>query len=235
MGNVRELMARLGPSTVKFDTGRGGTPDLTNQDIAAALGMVPAGLGRELLEACWWPDGAALRRHRLRDAVIALVTPELRRQQRKLADARTELGLAEVCMGWAGAVTAEQRAERDRAAHRLGQVKAQCWPISTLESLPTLAAAVIGEIAARPHCHGCEGRGEAMAGDLRAICKLCGGSGLGAVSDRRRAGAIGRDESTYRAKWRSVYEWMLQRMTEAEQEAAWELMMTLDRGSGAVA
>ncbi|REN10513.1 hypothetical protein DSI35_10890, partial [Mycobacterium tuberculosis] len=75
MANVRELMARLGPSTVKFDTGRGGTPDLTNQDIAAALGMVPAGLGRELLEACWWPDGAALRRHKLRDAVIALVTP----------------------------------------------------------------------------------------------------------------------------------------------------------------
>lgn len=36
MANVRELMARLGPPTVKFDTGRGGKPDLTNQDIAAA-------------------------------------------------------------------------------------------------------------------------------------------------------------------------------------------------------
>lgn len=102
MGNVSELMARLGPSSVKLDAGRGGTPDLTNQDIAAALGMVPTGLGRELLEACWWPDGAALRSHRLRGAVIVLVTPELLRQKRKLADARTELGLAEVCMGWAG-------------------------------------------------------------------------------------------------------------------------------------
>lgn len=108
--NPRETMARLGPSTVKFDIGRGGgKPDLTNQDIAAALGMVPAGLGRELLEACWWPDGAALRRHKLRDAVIALVTPELQRQQRRLAEARTDLGLAEVCIGWGGAATAEQR------------------------------------------------------------------------------------------------------------------------------
>jgi hypothetical protein len=231
MGNVRELMARLGPSTVKFDTGRGGTPDLTNQDIAAALGMVPSGLGRELLEACWWPDGAALRRHKLRDAVIALVTPELRRQQRRLADARTELGLAEVCMGWAGAVTAEQRAERDRATHRLGQVKAQCWPISTLESLPSLAGAVINEIATRPHCHGCEGRGETMAGDLRAICKVCSGSGLVAVSDRRRAAAIGRDESTYRAKWRGVYEWLLQQMVESEQEACWALSNALSRAA----
>lgn len=235
MANVRELMARLGPSTVKFDTGRGGTPDLTNQDIAAALGMVPAGLGRELLEACWWPDGAALRRHKLRDAVIALVTPELRRQQRRLADARTELGLAEVCMGWAGAVTAEQRAERDRAAHRLGQIKAQCWPISTLESLPSLAGAVINEIATRPHCHSCEGRGETMAGDLRVVCKVCSGSGLGTVSDRRRAAAIGRDESTYRSKWRGVYEWLLSQLQDAEQEAAWALMMALDRGNGAAA
>lgn len=231
MSNVRELMARLGPSTVKFDTGRGGTPDLTNQDIAAALGMVPAGLGRELLEACWWPDGAALRRHRLRDAVIALVTPELRRQQRKLADARTDLGLAEVCVGWAGAVTAEQRAERDRAAHRLGQVKAQCWPISTLESLPTLAAAVIGEIAKRPHCPGCEGRGETISRELRAVCKVCGGSGMAATSDRRRAAALGRNESTYRESWRTVYEWMLQKFSEAEQDAAYRFKIALNRNA----
>lgn len=230
MGNVRELMARLGPSTVKFDTGRGGTPDLTNQDIAAALGMVPAGLGRELLEACWWPDGGALRRHRLRDAVIALVTPELRRQQRKLADARTELGLAEVCMGWASAVTAEQRAERDRAAYRLGQIKAQCWPISTLEALPTLAAAAIREISHRSNCTACEGRGQALLGELLVPCRLCSGYGVVAVSDRRRAAAIGRDESTYRTKWRTVYEWLLQKMIEAEQEAAWKLTMVLGKG-----
>lgn len=227
MGNVRELMARLGPSTVKFDTGRGGTPDLTNQDIAAALGMVPAGLGRELLEACWWPDGAALRRHRLRDAVIALVIPELRRQQRMLADARTELGLAEVCMGWAGAVTAEQRAERDRAAHRLGELKVQCWPISTLDSLPTLAAAVITEIAKRPHCNECEGRGEVMSSELHVICSVCGGSGFVAVSDRRRAVALGKDESSYRERWRAVYEWMLQKCSEAEQDAAYRFTMAL--------
>jgi hypothetical protein len=223
MADVRELMGRLGPTTVKFDTGRGGVPTLTNQDIAAALGMVPAGLGRELLEGCWWQDGAALRRHQLRDAVIALVTPELRRQQRKLADARTELGLAEVCMGWAGAVTADQRAERDRAAHRLGQVKGQCWPISTLESLPTLAIAVISEISHRPHCASCEGRGHTLAGELLMTCKVCGGAGLGQVSDRRRACAIGKDEAAYRRTWKPVYEWLLSKMVEAEQEAAWHM------------
>lgn len=227
MGNARELMARLGPTTVKFDIGRGGKPDLTNQDIAAALGMVPAGLGRELLEACWWPDGAALRRHKLRDAVIALVQPELLKQQRRLADARTELGIAQVCMGWAGAVTAAQRAERDRAATRLGQVKAQCWPASTLESLPTLAAAVIDEIAKCSHCPACEGRKEVPSGEVRLQCKACEGSGVVPISDRRRAAAIGRDESSYRERWRGVYEWLLARMSESEQRAASVLARSL--------
>ncbi|WP_414539958.1 hypothetical protein [Stenotrophomonas forensis] len=230
--NPREKLARLGPSTVKFDIGMGGgKPDLTNQDIAAALGMVPAGLGRELLEACWWPDGAALRRHKLRDAVIALVAPELQRQQKRLAEARTDLGLAEVCMGWGGAATAEQRANRDAAQQRLGRVKAQCWPISTLESLPTLAAAVIGEIAKRPHCAACEGRGQAMVGELLVPCKVCGGSGLGAVSDRRRAAAIGRDEAAYRRTWKPVYEWLLGKMVEAEQEAAWHMRAALSQAA----
>lgn len=231
MGNARELMARLGPTTVKFDIGRGGKPDLTNQDIAAALGMVPAGLGRELLEACWWPDGGALRRHKLRDAVIALVQPELLKQQRRLADARTELGIAQVCMGWAGAVTAAQRAERDRAATKLDQVKSQCWPVSTLESLPTLAAAVIDEIAKCPHCAVCEGRGELDSGDTRVTCKPCEGTGQVAISDRRRAAAIGRDESSYRERWRSVYEWLLDKMLEAEQSAAAQLSRALATAS----
>ncbi|AWH44517.1 hypothetical protein C1926_05520 [Stenotrophomonas sp. ZAC14A_NAIMI4_1] len=65
--------------------------------------------------------------------------------------------------------------------------------------------------------------------------KVCGGLDLGQVSDRRRAADIGRDESTYRSKWRGVYEWLSQRMTEAEQEAAWALMITLSKGEGAVA
>jgi len=232
MADVRELLARLNPQTIKFDSGKGGgAPSLTNQDIAAALAMVPPSLGRELLEACWWPDGAALRRHRLRDAVVALVAPELQRQQRRLADARTDLGLAEVCIGWSGTVTAEQRAERDRAAQRLGQVKRQCWPLSTLESLPTLAMAVISEIARCSHCGTCEGRGQTMAGELLIACKVCSGSGILPTSDRSRAAAIGRDESTYRESWRGVYEWMLEKMRESEQEAAWHLMRALDHAA----
>ncbi|PTT51321.1 hypothetical protein DBR33_06250, partial [Stenotrophomonas sp. HMWF022] len=110
-------------------------------------------------------------------------------------------------------------------------VKAQCWPISTLESLPTLAMAVISEIAHRPHCASCEGRGQTMSGELLMTCKVCGGAGLGAVSDRRRAAAIGRDEAAYRRTWKPVFEWLLSRMTEAEQEAAWHMRAALSQAA----
>jgi len=53
------------------------------------------------------------------------------------------------------------------------------------------------------------------------VCKVCSGSGLGAVSDRRRAAAIGRDEAAYRRTWKPVYEWLHCKMVEAELEAAW--------------
>ncbi len=62
MTDPRRLLARLNPSTIRYDTLPGGVPELTAQDIAHALGLVPVGLGREVLQACWWPDGAALRR-----------------------------------------------------------------------------------------------------------------------------------------------------------------------------
>lgn len=74
-------------------------------------------------------------------------------------------------------------------------------------------------------------RCRAMLGKLLVPCKVCGGSGLGPVSDCRRAAAIGRDESTYRAKWRGVYEWLLQKMTEAEQDACWALANALDQAA----
>lgn len=37
--SVDELLGRLEPTGPKFDIGRGGIPQLTPQDIAAALGM----------------------------------------------------------------------------------------------------------------------------------------------------------------------------------------------------
>ncbi|ADV27004.1 hypothetical protein Psesu_1154 [Pseudoxanthomonas suwonensis 11-1] len=231
MANVRELLGRLNQQTIRYDVGRGGIAELTNQDIAAALAFVEPGLGRELLEACWWPDGAALRRKQLRDQVLALVQPELRRQCRALEEARIDVGIAKACIGWGGAATAEQARELERATARLERAAAECWPRTTLESLPTLAQAVIREIAHPNLCSDCEGRGHRVAGELVVACIACSGHGITPMSDRKRAAAIGRDESTYRQTWRGVYQWLLVRMRDAESQAAAQLAAALSRAA----
>ncbi|ALR08699.2 hypothetical protein XFFB_05065 [Xylella fastidiosa] len=229
MMNPRRLLARLNPSTIRYDTLPGGVPELTAQDIAHALALTPAGLGREVLEACWWPDGAALRRGSLRDAAVALVVPEIRRQQQCLLEARTDVGIVKACMGWTRVTTSAQQAALRRAEEQLDKVKAHLWPQATLEMLPALVAAVVDELSKPQLCPCCHGRGERRVGALVKVCTACGGSGAVPASDCKRAAAIGRDEAAYRRRWRGVYEWLLDRMRDAERQAARELQEALHK------
>lgn len=234
MGNVRELMARFGPTTVKFDTGGGGVPALTTQDIAAALAYVPAGLGRELLEALWWPESASRRRDYLRQAVIGLVAPEFNRQQVALSAARTEFGIAKACMGWGGgSVTEMQRRELARAEAKFEAVRALSWPVGTMEQLGVLAGAVIAEMASARCCEACDGRKTvpADAGAGAEKCEACAGSGVRPLSGRKRAAAIGADCSAFNRFWNPVYLWMLERMRQAEQDAATQFRHAVTRAA----
>ncbi len=234
MGDVRELMARFGPTTVKFDTGRGGVPTLTTQDIAAALAFVPAGLGRELLEALWWPDSASRRRDHLRQAVIGLVAPEFNRQQVALSTARTEFGIAKACVGWGGgSVTELQRRELARAEAKFEAVRALSWPFGTMEQLGVLAGAVIAEMAGARCCDTCDGRKAVLVEDsaVPASCEACAGTGVRPLSGRKRAAAIGADCGAYNRFWKPVYMWMLDHMRQAEQEAAAEFHHAVSRAA----
>lgn len=131
--------------------------------------------------------------------------------------------------GWVGRTTLEQRQYRERCRDRLESLKKKCWPVSTLESLPTLAGAIVQELTSKGACRSCGGVGKRVAGEHLLVCPECGGEGVAEVSDRQRAALIGRDESTYRAKWRVVYEWMFDRMSAAEATAADQLARALSR------
>lgn len=235
MGNVRELLgSRMGPTTVKFDTGRGGTPDLTTQDIAAALAFVQQGLGRELLEALWWPESAARRRDQLRQGVIGLVAPEFNRQQFALSTARTEFGIAKASMGWGGgSVTEGQRKELRRTENALEAARAGAWPNNTMEQLGVLAGAVFNEMATACSCKKCDGGRTQPAADGLGVmkCEECGGSGFEPMSGRKRASSIGADCSAYSRFWQPVYTWMLGRMRALEEAAAIEFGRALTRAA----
>jgi len=235
MADVRELLARLNPQTIKFDIGMGGgAPALTNQDIAAALAMVPPGLGREVMEACWWPDGALLRRRALRDAVLAAVMPELMRQAERLAEAHLNLQLAEAAVTWSrGQKTVEQSREIESCRGRLVSIRATTWPKNTVEHLPLLVSAIIAELAGDARCPSCEGRTTVVVGELVKSCANCGGSGIEPRPDRRRALAIQCDPSDYLKRWKQVYEWLFTTMASKSSQAAASLARALGRDEAA--
>lgn len=231
MTDPREMLARLNPTNVRFDVGRGGgVPELTNIDIAGALGMVPAGLGREVLEACWWPDGAALSRGKLRDALFALVSSELMRQSQKLTEAHLELMLTEAAVSWGNkSASPAQRLEVDRKRQKLAGVRAQSWPRNTLEHVEAIAGVILGEIQSGGRCKCCMGS-RVQVIDLQMVkCLDCEGTGLDKQPVRQRAAAIGCDPSLYLRRWKPVYEWLAGKMLEAEQDAAHALASALKK------
>ncbi|WP_262222701.1 hypothetical protein [Stenotrophomonas maltophilia] len=148
MNEARELLSsRTGPRALSFDGSIGGP---STEEILAALAYVPAGLGRELLEALWWPESGQRRREQLRQAVISLVAPEFTRQMHALADARTDYGIAKASMGWCGgSITEAQRRELLRTEEALDDARAAAWPNNTMEQLGVLAGAVIVKWPAR--------------------------------------------------------------------------------------
>jgi hypothetical protein len=217
MTDPRELLARLNPPNVKFDVGRGGgVPELTAQDIAAALAFVPPGLGRELLINLWWEGGG--NDDRLHAAAKQFVFDEFLKRGREHIDAQGALVLAEICSQWAGGSDEDLLREVQRCRTRLKEAKDRCWPKDLLQMLPVFIEMVCTEIV-RERCETCSGRGKVLDGALLTICPSCEGSGVIGGSGRSRADAMGCPESTYRVKWRDPYLWLHDGMVEAERTA----------------
>lgn len=229
MANVRELLARLNPTTVKFDIGQGGgMPELTSQDIAAALAMVPPGLGREVFCALWWPDGATLSRDQLHRAITREVWQKIDAQQRKLCAARLELHIAQEAALSRHAVTDEQRREITRLELSLAALTRASWPQEP-SMVAKIRGAVLAELARPNHCPTCRGHRDVRVGEKVRVCPTCAGRGILPVSNRQRADLIDRDESSYRERWRPMYEWLYARVSDAERVAAADFARALGR------
>lgn len=198
---IDEKLAMLNPATCRFDFGRGGVPALTPQDLAAAIGMTPSGLGRDLMIASGWPDAtdenAIIRR------VCELAAQEVQRQH----EAVTRAAMRYALDNW-----------HSKRAVQPGLPRK--WPIPAIERMPAIAKACMMEVVHRSLCPDCEGHGERMSGSLLVPCATCRTTGVVPVSDRARAVMIGMDESTYRrGGWPDVYVWALSTMIDARQSA----------------
>jgi hypothetical protein len=193
MKNVRELLARFHASSFRLGDGSGtgsGVDCLTNVDIAGALGMVPAGLGRDLLELLYGPAPSREDIIRAFHGVTRLAMEERNRRSRNYFDARTTSGIAEC-------IAKFERDKTEATIRNLGVLKARAavahdmlFPERLEERMPQIAAVAIGY----------------MKGER--------------TSNRERATAIGVSESAYRQVWASVVDWLITQMIEAEECAA---------------
>lgn len=232
MGDVRELLARLNTQAAAFGAGGGGgIPELTPQDIAGALGMVEAGVGRDLL--CWFYGSGRERPESperlpaLLDAVLVRMIAEQRRgQDYAVADAAMNLELAEAMARACNRVSDDQKHRLRRLTDDLAIARRRRWPADS-HVYPRLRAAVAHELDGGDRCSACEGRGIMIRGHVRSSCQLCNGMGRRGCSGRQRARWLAVGETTYRLEWRSPYEWLYASLRDALIEATFRLRETL--------
>lgn len=213
--HVGRALAKLNPKNVRFDVGAGGIPELTPQDIAAALAFVPSGLGRELLCRVWWPDGAALTKHELDYHLVSMQFGEWRERMDALVTAQLRLA------------TASNDAQRRRAKIGIEEAQARMWPQidGTFEKI---RIGVLTELAEPRNCPDCRGRGIMVKRELAIDCDRCKGSGQIARGPVWRADALGMKHSSYLQRWVEPYEWLLSQCTDALAKATREFNHVLN-------
>lgn len=213
--------------TSERGTAAGGKTKLTPDEIAGVLAFVPRGLGRAMLEAIYWPKMARCTPD-LRNAVVELIMLEIARQTRQLSDVQVDVQLVKAAIQWAKrGITAEQQHALHRAEQRLERVKAQTWPRNTIELLPKIVKAIISEISVGRRCDSCGGRGTVEKERYFSICKECKGTGKDRFCDRRRAISIGCDQKGYIRRWKTVYEWIFNKMSRVSRDAIADVLRAL--------
>jgi hypothetical protein len=209
---LTKRLAKLGPKTILFDIGAGGGgPGLTPQDIAAALGMTPSGLGRDLLEFAWVPD--SFKPKARRDALMRSIweVQLIEHNRREQVSARA---LCRVAM------------HGDAARHGYNSALAQRWPALVAKAEPLEFArgyevcrlGVLEELRYPrpcPKCHGHEQIGKVGA----PPCVRCLGQGVVEFGNTRRAERFAIQRSAYLKTWQGPYEWLLARARDEMQEA----------------
>lgn len=186
--------------------------ELEPADIAAALAMVEAGIGREVLCLIWWPDGATLTADQLRAKVDDLIFREWMRREQVMLDGQLAVAMrgGQACRIYAAALA--QRWPRIAIT-----AKGLVQPIGTYAKVRD---AVLNELGSTGLCPACQGRAFiTIAASVQQTCGECKGSGQYRVSERSRAEACKLSWETFRDTWASVYDWLFQACMDGVHKA----------------
>jgi hypothetical protein len=219
---IDELLGRLEVGTVKYGMGRGGIPQLTPQDIAAALGMCEDRFAATIFHVS---AGGTVSDWQGIDRMVAeMQFGEWRNRADRLVNAQ---------LAKAAAFVAPQE-DRDelhaRADMMMAGARAAMWPSLIEATYSAMRKALIAELRATRVCSSCKGHGCVQVGTSVKPCEHCLGTGLTFISDRQRAQMLGIDHSTYRrGGWKLAYEWMYRALIDAAARGRDQFSTALER------
>ena len=214
------LLARLNAKSMRYDGVGGGRGDLSPQDIAAALSFVKPGLGRELLEHVWWPDGSRRRKFVLNDLLTDLQFSEY---------SRLEVAMYAALAGVAVGPTGEERKRAHAAYAKAHACRWPSWikrlePLELSEGYGLIRLAALEELSKPRSCSECDGRGEVPKRELIVICARCKGAGRLPYGPTWRAAQLKMKEPSFKKTWERPYEWLFNRMADALAQASDDLV-----------
>jgi hypothetical protein len=226
--NPRELLARLNVPAVRYELGRGGIPELTNIDIAGALGMVKNEFAVEVFCAIWWPDGAKLSRVGVGRLIYDRIMDEYAKRQRAIAAAKLDLNIAE-----GEAVQNRTQIRYDEGAvgackRMVDITKARHWPFNP-HVYARIGNTVIDERRFPARCTSCQGRSELIIDSKLVKCETCHGTGIRNRPVVWRATQMGISDKAFAQSWTGIYDWAARLVADAESQCAHALRDALMR------
>lgn len=214
--DIRELLAWCQGRAMPLQSGPGGIPGMTAEDVAGAVGLMFDGkphFAREVLLQVHWRAAAGPRRE-FEQLLLGMIRKETLKRM-------IDYGTAKVAHDEALANYEDSTHHTDRQftalnalANRARALKSFRFPDQP-SMWPRLRDACLAELSHPNHCQACDGRGSVWA-SVVTDCTACDGKGLVPVSDRQRAQWLKRDESSYRETWRVMYEWLFSVLSAAE-------------------
>lgn len=195
-----EQLAMLGPKTMRYGQGRGGIPEVTAVDVAAALGFSNNKFATEMYLIV---RGPSVRNVGRADELLGC---EQFAEWRKRADRMVNAQLAVAEAAQSAIIT--RPFMQHRAKMMLEGAKAAMWPqLDNYGPYHRIRLAVFAELRSPRICRVCKGRKHVVIEDKVIECTRCAATGVQAISDRQRADAIDESLTTYLRTWRKVYEW----------------------------
>lgn len=213
---MSELLARLNPKTARFDIGSGSIHSLTDQDIAAAQGMVKNILGRDANEYLQCMDEK--QRLKFEGRCLGLMYVVYQKSMNDSLAYHLQVQDRPTFVGRVVKFISQPFRERRDSP-------ALAWPPFEPRNAgmyARLVMTVLAEIQAGPSCKACGG-GESVAPPGAGTCHVCNGHGRIQNPQRLRAAAMRIPLAQFQRKWEAPYKWLYSELLTAMDDATRQL------------